>query len=192
MHNIEPYHRWRDQYISAEDELSPFFGRSYDEFYYTQKIYNYFIHPQWDNFGSATLYMKVLFVDYKKGFAVFEMFGEWNDCLHNDVMFLKRDVVDEMLPEGINKFIIIGENVLNFHASDDCYYEEWYDDVKEDGGWVCLLNLLPHVEEEMKDARLDFFLNFGHQFNDVNWRAFLPKNLLKKVEGLMAVERRLT
>lgn len=192
MHEIEPYHRWRDSYIAAEDERSPFYGRTYDQFFFTQKIYNYLIHPQWDNLGSSTLYMKILFVDYEKGYAVFEMFGEWNDCLHNDVMFLKREVVDEVLPEGINKFILISENVLNFHASDDCYYEEWYEDVNEDAGWVCLLNVLPHVEEEMKEARLDHYINFGHQYNNVNWRGLSPKNLLMKVEELMALQRRLT
>lgn len=191
MHEIEPYHRWRDKYIASEDEQSPFFGRTYDEFYYTKKIYNYYIHPQWDNFGSATLYMKILYADYEHGYAIFELLGEWNDCLHNDVMFLKRDVVDEMMPNGINKYILISENVLNFHASDDCYYEEWYEDVNEEAGWVCLLNVLPHVEEEMKEARLDHYIHFSGYLNDINWRGLSPKNLLKVVEESMSLQRRL-
>ncbi|HHM20809.1 MAG TPA: hypothetical protein ENJ20_02190 [Bacteroidetes bacterium] len=191
MHEIEPYYNWRNKYIASEDPLSPFFGRKYDEFYFTQKIYNYYIHPQWDSFGSATLYMKILYADYELGFAVFEMIGEWNDCLHNDIMFLKRDVVDEMLPEGINKFIVICENVLNFHASDDCYYEEWYEDVKDKAGWICFLDLLPHVEEEMKETRLDQFVHLGPQYNHLNWRTFSPNNLLKKVEQMLAMHRRL-
>ena len=70
MQDIEPYYRWRDLYIASEDEQSPFYGREYSEFEYTNTIYNYYIHPQWDDFGSATLYMKVLFVDYDKGFAI--------------------------------------------------------------------------------------------------------------------------
>ena len=183
MHNIEPHHRWRDKYISSEDQHSPFFGRTYDEFFFTKKIYNYFIHPQWDNFGSATLYMKILFADYENGYAIFELLGEWNDCLHNDVMFLKRDVVDELMPSGINKFIIIAENVLNFHASDDCYYEEWYDDVKEDGGWITMINLLPHVEEEMQEVNMKYYVNHGGYFNDLNWRALTPKGLIALVEN---------
>lgn len=186
MHDIEPYQRWRDDYESAEDKNSPFYGRVYNEFYYTQKIYNYFIHPQWDEFGSQTLYMKILFADYEHGFAIFEMLGEWNDCLHNDVMFLKRDVADGLIEHGINKFILVCESVLNFHASDDCYYEEWYDDVKDEGGWICLLNLLQHVEEELHDNRLDYYLQFGRQFNDMNWRALPPEGVLRKVEYLMS------
>lgn len=188
MHDIEPYHLWRDEYDSANDKNSPFYGRVYDEFYFTQAIYNYFIHPQWDHFGSPTLYMKILFADYDEGFAVFEMLGEWNDCLTNDVMYLKRDVADDLIACGINKFIIICENVLNFHGSDDCYYEEWHEDVSGAGGWVCLLNLLQHVEEEMKDTRLDTYTRFGNSFNEVNWRAMTPKGLLRKVEELMSVQ----
>ena len=41
-------------------------------------------------------------------------------------MFLKRNIIDELVGEGIDKFIMIGENVLNYHASDDSYYEEWF------------------------------------------------------------------
>lgn len=187
MHEIEPYHRWQHQYNSAQDERSPFYGRIYDQFYYTQKIYNYFIHPQWDEFGSQTLYMKILFVDYELKFAIFEMLGEWNDCLHNDVMFLKRDVVDEMTRYNIDKFIIIGENVLNFHAGDDDYYAEWWDDIKDYGGWMVMLNTLPHVADEMKEAGLDQFINFGEPLNDVNWRALSPRHLLRRIEELMQV-----
>lgn len=185
MHDIEPFHRWRDDYDSTHDKYSPFRGRVYDEFYYTQKIYNHYIHPQWDGFGSQTLYMKILFADYEDGFAIFEMLGEWNDCLYNDIMYLKREVADEMIPHGIHKFIIIAENVLNFHASDDCYYEEWYEDVKEEGGWLCMLNVMKHVEEEMRDTRLHYYMSFGKQFNEVSWRALRPLGLLKKVEDLM-------
>ena len=45
---------------------------------------------------------------------------------------------------GINKYILIGENILNFHYSDDSYYEEWFDD-NGDNGWIVLLNFREHV-----------------------------------------------
>src|SRR5210317_610552 len=106
MQDIEPYYGWRDYYISSEDELSPFFGREYSEFEYSNTIYNYFIHPQWDDFGSNSLYLKILFADYNSGFAIIEFIGEWNDCLHNDIMRLKRDVIDDLIHNGINKYIL--------------------------------------------------------------------------------------
>ena len=126
MQDIEPFYNWSGYYSAAQDERSPFYGTEYSEFEYTNTVYNYYIHPQWDQFGSNTLYLKILFAEYERGFAIIELIGEWNDALYNDIMFLKRDVIESMLGEGINKFILIGENVLNFHGSDDCYYEEWF------------------------------------------------------------------
>ncbi|MCE2849196.1 MAG: hypothetical protein LW815_08535, partial [Chitinophagaceae bacterium] len=141
MHEIEPFYNWRHVYIADEDQRSPFFGREYSEFHYSQTIYNYYIHPQWDDIGSSTLYIKILFVDYEVGFTIIEMIGEWNDAIENDIMTLKRDIIDQMIAHGIHKFILIAENVLNFHSSDDCYYEEWVDDVIEEGGWVSIIGL---------------------------------------------------
>ena len=92
MQDIEPFFRWRDQYITSEDMRSPFYGTQNSEFQYTNAIYNYYIHPQWDFFGSPTLYMKLLFVEYEEGYAILEFIGEWNDCISNDIMYLKRDV----------------------------------------------------------------------------------------------------
>ena len=122
MHEIEPFYNWRHLYIAEEDDRSPFFGTEHNEFAFTQTIYNYYIHPQWDDFGSRTLYIKVLFVDYEVGYAIFELIGEWNDAIENDIMTLKRDVVDPMIREGISKFIVVAENVLNFHSSDAVSY----------------------------------------------------------------------
>ncbi|MCG8328887.1 MAG: hypothetical protein MI974_14440 [Chitinophagales bacterium] len=190
MHDIEPYYRWREHYVAAEDEHSPFYGRIYDEFRFSNKVYNYYIHPQWDEFGSATLYLKVLYADYYDGYAIIELIGEWNDCLSNDIMFLKRDLIDEMIRQGIHKYILICENVLNFHGSDDCYYEEWYEDVNEEGGWICLLNTLNHVNDEMRDTQLQQYISFGEPFNEVNWRPHKPKVIFKAIEAMVHGEYR--
>ncbi len=191
MHDIEPHYNWRDRYIASEDKNSPFYGRVNDEFRFTNKVYNYFIHPQWDDFGSSTLYMKLLFADYEEGFAVIELIGEWNDCIDNDVMYLKRKVVDFLIDQGIKKYILICENVLNFHGSDNSYYEEWYEDIIEEGGWICLVNTLDHVIEEMGDTHLQQYVNFGPHFNNFNWRPQKPKIVLQVVEDLMESRQRL-
>ena len=154
MHDIEPYHKWRNHYISSEDERSPFYGKVYDEFMFRNKVYNYFIHPQWDEFGSQTLYGKILYVDYSSAFACIELIGEWNDCISNDIMFLKREVIDALTCHDIAKFVVFCDNVMNFHNSDDSYYEEWYDDVKEEGGWITFVNTFDHVLKEMESVRL--------------------------------------
>lgn len=183
MHEIEPFYSWRDVYLSEEDDQSPFYGREYSEFEYTNAIYNFFIHPQWDSFGSPTLYLKVLHADYVHHFVVIELIGEWNDAINNDIMFLKRDVADVFMSNGITKFILIGENVLNFHVSDDCYYEEWFEDVQDQGGWVAMINFRDHIIDEMRKARLSNYLLMGEKLNDLNWRAVKPFHMHHLVEG---------
>ncbi len=185
MHDIEPFYHWRNTYIASEDDRSPFYDRQYNEFQYTNVIYNYYIHPQWDFFGSPTLYIKILFTDYEEGFAIIEMLGEWNDCLSNDIMYLKNEVVDHLVSQGIYRFILICENVLNFHGSDDCYYEEWMEDIRDEGGWICCINTLEHVAEEMKGTQLQYFINFGKNYNDIIWRPHKPKALVKVIDALI-------
>ena len=183
MQDIEPFYNWRDYYIADEDELSPFYGRVYSEFEYSNTIYNYYIHPQWDDMGSSTLYIKILFADYDAGFAILEFIGEWNDAINNDIMLLKRDVIDQLIGNGIKNFILIGENVLNFHASDDCYYQEWFDDVED--GWVVALNFQEHVLSEFSRNNIDYFLIFGGELNEMTWRSFNPQQLYKKIETVI-------
>jgi len=184
MHQIEPHYNWRQYYIAEYDERSPFYGREYSEFEYSLALYDHYIHPQWDDFGSATLFAKILFADYDKGFAVVEVMGEWNDCLHNDIMFFKREIADPLLEEGISRFIIIGENVLNFHYSDDSYYEEWFDDVADADGWIAMLNFHDHVMEEIIRANIDNYILLGGSLNEMDWRTLKPSALFKKVDAL--------
>ena len=179
MHTIEPYYNWRNLYVAEEDEKSPFYEREYSETHYTDQIYDHYIHPQWDNIESPTLFVKLLFADYGTGFCIIELFGEWNDCLHNDIMFLKRDVIEVLQYEGIDKFILIGENVLNFHYSDDCYYEEWFDELED--GWIAMLNIRDHVLQEFQSANIDSYFILGGQLNQVDWRTHTPFELYQKI-----------
>lgn len=183
MHLIEPYERWRELYAAEEDPRSPFYGRTYSETECENTIYNYYIHPQWDEFGSSTLYCKIIYAEYVEGFAIIELMGEWNDCLYNDIMYLKRDLADALILEGITKFILIGENVLNFHYSDDSYYEEWFEDVGE--GWIVCMNFRDYVLQEMKRARIDYFVMFGEMFQNISWRVMHPKQLYALVSERM-------
>ena len=128
--------------------------------------------------------MKVLYADYDDGYAVIELIGEWNDCIQNDIMHLKRNVADQMIEEGINRFVLICENVLNFHGSDDCYYEEWFEEVSENKGWIALVNTLRHVESEIRDTGLTHFLELGGDYNAINWRATKPKAIVKLIEKM--------
>lgn len=188
MVDIEPFYKWREQfYISEEDNHSPFYGRTYSDFTTENMVYNYYLHPQWDFFGSETLYAKILFADYDKGAAIIEFIGEWNDAIGNDIMHLKRNVIEMLIDNGISKFVLILENVLNFHGDDDDYYAEWAEEVQDsfNGGWIALLNTYDHVAEEMHQTRLDSYLYFGMAYNGLNWRQLAPNNVVKSVEALV-------
>lgn len=189
MHQLEPFYNWRDHYTSEDDPGSPFFEQEYSEFEYSTKIYGYYIHPQWDSIGSSTLFLKVLYADYDRGVAIIEFIGEWNDVLHNDVMFLKRDLIDVMIAQGISKFILIGENIMNFHYGEDDYYNEWFEDVNEQDGYIALLNFRAHVVEEMSLGDIDSYFLMGGKLNDITWRSQHPDKLIERIDGL--VQKRL-
>ena len=180
MQNIEPYYNWRHLYTAEDDVLSPFYGREYSEFEYSQTLYNYYIHPQWDDFGSRTLFMKILFVDYEQHYAIIELMGEWNDAIENDIMIIRRNITDELAFKNILKFIFIAENVLNFHSSDDSYYEDWKDRLQDDNGWVVILNMPEQSAYEFKRARLT---NYVELLELPQWRTLKPDLIFSIIDG---------
>ena len=181
MQNIEPYERWEKLYLATDDRSSPFYGENHNEFICRNTIYNHYIHPKWDDFGSKTLYLKILFVSYEQNFAIIELMGEWNDCLYNDIMHLKRAVIERMEEKGIQKFILIGENVLNFHYSDDSYYEDWFNDL--DDGWIIAINFRDHVLDEFDKLNLSYYLLYGGKLNTVKWRVLSPLKLFSALDS---------
>jgi hypothetical protein len=182
MQDLEPYYNWRHLYIAAEDNRSPFFGNQYSEFEYTQTLYNYYIHPQWDDFGSRTLYMKILFVDYDLHYGIIELIGEWNDAIENDIMTIRRNITDLMFDEGITKYIIIAENVLNFHSSDDSYYEEWHEQLEDDNGWLVILNMPEQSKHDFIKARLTYYTTF---LELEQWRTMKPELIFQTIDNYM-------
>ncbi len=182
MHKIEPYYGWYRSYEVSEDERSPYFGKEYNYDLYTEEIYGYFIDPGWDFMGSETLYLKILFTDYERGFTIIEFIGEWNDALNNDIMHLKRNILEHMMGQGISKFILLGENVLNFHGSDDCYYEEWFEEL-EDPGWIAAVSFRDFVLEEMGSYNIDSYISFGGTLQIKNWRTMQPRTFFELVRN---------
>ncbi|CAG5083156.1 hypothetical protein [Parvicella tangerina] len=184
MQTIEPFFHWRDYYRVEDDQRSPFFGFEHSEFEYSNAIYDHYIHPQWDSIESETLFVKVLYANYEEGYAFVELLGEWNDLLYNDIMFLKQNLLELMMDEGINKFILIGRNVLNFHAGDDDYYQELSEDL--DGGWLIGVQFPQHVKEEFNDNGLGSYLLFLPEFDELNdsWTVKKPEVAYAKIRSI--------
>ena len=184
MHQIEPFYRWLKYYNGADDPNSPYEGAQYNADLYSETIYGYYIDPHWDSIGSETLYIKILYIDYDRGFIIIEFMGEWNDALNNDIMHLKRNIVDFFNSYDIRKYLLIGENILNFHGSDDSYYEEWFEDMEE--GWITGLNFRDFVQEEMKNFNVDSYINFGGDLDVVNWRTLKPLQLFQRIDDIIS------
>jgi hypothetical protein len=98
-------------------------------------------------------------------------------------MFLKRDIIDLMIAEGITNYILIGENVLNFHAESEDYYEEWFDDIED--GWIVGLNFREHVIREFNDFGIDQYILFSGRFDEINWRKYQPVALFELIQSFM-------
>ncbi len=179
MHDIEPFFNWRHIYVAEEDPKSPFFGRTYSEFEFSQTVYNYYIHPQWDDFGSRTLYLKIIYVDYELNFAIIELLGEWNDAIENDIMELKREILDLLYAQKIFKYILIAENVLNFHSSDKEYYQEWYEELSDENGWAVILNMPTATQHDFKKKKLQYYIELMEL---IDWRVYKPYHLFKKID----------
>jgi len=71
--------------------------------------------------------------------------------------------------------------VLNFNTSDDCYYEEWFEDVNDEDGWIALVNFRDHVLEDFSKAYIDQYFVSGGNLNEVNWRTQHPHQFYEKI-----------
>jgi hypothetical protein len=91
---------------------------------------------------------------------------------------------------GISKYILLGENVLNFHSSDDCYYEEWFEEVNDEDGWIAIVNLRDHVLEDFQSANIDSYFVLGGALNDTRWRTHSPDQFFQQIQS--QVMKRLT
>ena len=138
----------------------------------------------WDYMGSDTLYIKILYTDYDAAYSIIEFIGEWNDAINNDIMHLKRNVIDLLLHEGINKYILIGENIMNFHGSDDSYYEEWFEDVED--GWIAAVSFPDFIQDELKKYHVDIYVNMGGTLQIDRWRTLQPHHVFDLVNGFIA------
>jgi hypothetical protein len=94
-------------------------------------------------------------------------------------MELKREVTDKFFVLGITKFILIAENVLNFHSDGRDYYEEWFEEVTDENGWVVILNMPEQTQYDFRKAKLIRSLEL---MEIDNWRIYKPFHLFKKID----------
>jgi F0F1-type ATP synthase gamma subunit len=123
-----------------------------------------------------------LFVDYDENYAIIELIGEWNDAIENDIQTLKRNIIDLLIARKIYKYILIGENILTFHSDGNDYYEEWYEDIKDEGGWIVAINFSDQTLFDFRKARIHHYVVFSTIFE---WRTLKPEHLFLRVDNEM-------
>lgn len=179
--HIEPFSGWLHIYDPAQDRRSPFYGVEHNQFFFDRYIYTYQAHPLWEYIESESLLVKLLYVNYRRGFAVIELLGEWNDLFQNDFKLLCEHCLYPLMKKGVNRFALITENVFQLYLQSDEYYRDLQDRLED--GWVALVNARPNVVDELR--RLDL-LDCFHLLTDsreVRWRKQKPWELYYQVTG---------
>ena len=112
---------------------------------------------------------------------IFTVLLNSTDCtLTIPSLFLGPESIDILYAKGITKFIIIAENVLNFHSSDDSYYEEWREQLLDDGGWVVIIDMPQQSQYDFKKARLT---NYVSLMDFPQWRTLKPDVIFQQVDN---------
>ncbi|HHG85044.1 MAG TPA: hypothetical protein ENJ82_09900 [Bacteroidetes bacterium] len=184
MHEVEPFYGWLKYYTSEQDANSPFFEVIHNEFEYDRQVYQYLAHPQWDHIDSESLLVKILYADYENGVAILELFGVWNDLLENDYRLLADNCLSYLIDAGVNRFVLIMENVLNVYVDLDDYYEAIQDELGD--GWICLLRAREHVKSEFQEHNIDQYFFWSQALDELLWRKLKPAQLYQKVENKLA------
>jgi hypothetical protein len=180
LHDIEPFYGWLQWYNQQMDPNSPFHEVEHNQFVFNRSINEIPAHPLWDEIGSESLLVKILFADYDEGYAIIELFGEWNDLFENDYKLFSENCLTFLIDAGISRFILVCENVFHTYLQSDDYYDALQDELGDEG-WICLLRARPHVKEEMEHYGIAPYFYWSELLDELNWRKLRPEPLYELV-----------
>jgi hypothetical protein len=69
---------------------------------------------------------------------------------------------------------------LNFHSSDDSYYEDWKEQLEDDNGWVAILNMPQQSQYDFKKYRITNYINFYEMYE---WRTYKPELIFQQIDN---------
>lgn len=183
LHHIEPFYGWLHLYNHEEDAQSPFHNIEHNLFYYDRSVNEIPAHPLWDYIGSESLLVKILYADYIQGFAIIELFGEWNDLFDNDYKLLAENCLTYLVDNGIKHIILICENVFHSYLDGNDYYHAMQEELEE--GWICTLRLRDHIQEEMEKYSISEYFFWSPILDEIPWRKLKPFQLYRLVASRM-------
>jgi len=181
FHEIEPFYGWLNLYNHEIDPNSPFHEVEHNMFYYDRSVNQMPAHPLWDTIGSESLLIKILYAQYDEGYAIIELFGEWNDLYENDYKLLAENCLTYLLDCGINKFILICENVFHAYFETDDYYDALQEELEE--GWIALVKPRQTVIEELDAYNLTHYFYQSPLLDNLQWRKLKPFQLFELIES---------
>jgi hypothetical protein len=181
LRDIEPFYGWLELYNHSQDNNSPFYEVEHNLFYYDRSINHIPAHPLWDDIGSESLLVKILYANYQENYAIIELFGEWNDLFDNDYKLLAENCLTYLIDHGINKFILICENVFHIYLEKDDYYEALQEELED--GWICALRLRDEVKEEMIHYHISPYFYWSDLLDELAWRRLKPFQLFALVNS---------
>jgi len=181
MFDIEPHYGWLHMYDPEKDKHSPFYGVEHNIFEFDRSVYNMPAHPLWEDIDSENLLLKILFADYAEGYAIIELMGEWNDLQFNDFKLMCRNCLELLFDYGINKFILICENVFHVYLESDEYYAAFQEDIGD--GWIFLLRGRAEVLAEFEHYGISAYVAWSLQLDALNWRKMKPEDLYAAVQA---------
>lgn len=183
LHHIEPFFGWLGLYSHEKDERSPFHNVEHNQFYFDRSINRIPAHPLWDDFGSESLLAKILYADYTQGFAIVELFGEWNDIYDNDFKLLAENCLTYLIDFGIKRFILICENVFHIYLESDDYYQALIEELED--GWISVIRTRRHIWEEMCSYGIADYFYRSQDIDKIAWRKLKPAQLFGLIESRM-------
>ncbi|MEL6255990.1 MAG: hypothetical protein AAFR87_28555 [Bacteroidota bacterium] len=183
LRDIEPFYGWLELYNHEKDQNSPFHAIEHNLFYFDRSVNSIPAHPLWDDIGSESLLVKILFANYQEGYAIIELFGEWNDLFDNDYRLLAENCLSYLIDNGINKFILICENVFHIYLEEDDYYRAVEDELED--GWIFALRLRKELKEEMRAYGISQYLYWSDKTDALNWRTLKPNQLYEAIYSLL-------
>lgn len=176
---IEPFYGWLPLYSHERDSNSPFHAVDHNLFQFDRSINRIPAHPLWDDFGSESLLVKILFANYQEGYAILELFGEWNDLYDNDFKLLSENCLALLVEHGITRFILICENVFHGYFESDDYYEAMQEQLED--GWLVAMRLRPGMQEEMMEYGINSYFFWSPLLDQLLWRKMKPAKLFREV-----------
>ncbi|MEM6801348.1 MAG: hypothetical protein AAF696_08080, partial [Bacteroidota bacterium] len=88
-----------------------------------------------------------------------------------------------LIDQGINKYILICENVFHIYLEEDDYYRAVEEELED--GWIFALRLRKELKDEMRDYGIAPYIYWSEKLDTVNWRSLKPAQLYKLIYSML-------